>query len=748
MTMPRCWERTTLGRWFRLGALCAAAAVLAGGQPRQAALERLKTGAAALEKGDSAAASRLLAQLPAQLPEIADYAAFFQAQAADQGKRYAEAAAALEPVWRMDPVSPLAGRASVLAARALLEAGDAQAALRALGRAPAAQLPQPQADLLLARALEASGDALAAAARYQTVHYGSPLSAEAEEAGRALVRLERELAERYPPVLPQARLERARLLMTGGRGAAARSELEAMVPLLGGLERQQARVRIGATWYHQRKADAALEWLGSLQVQEAEADAERLYYIAASHRRRDDDEAMLAAAAELGRRYPSSPWRLKALVLAGDEFLVQNQPARFVPLYQACADLFPESSEAPYCHWKVAWRAYLERQTAAATLLREHLSRYPASDKAGAALYFLGRLAEDQGDAAYARRFYSEIRSRFPNYYYALQAAERLARPIFERASNSASAEAFLAAIRWPERVRQPDFTVDAQTRQRIARARLLTAAGLEKWAEIELRYAARNGGRKFPLAVELAETAARRGAPDVGLRYVKATVPEYLWIPRDAAPRSFWKLAFPFPYRASIEKFARERQLDPFLVAALIRQESEFDPGAVSVSNAIGLMQVMPGTGRELGRRVGVRGVRPASLKNPALNLNLGTFYLRRQLDARNGSVEETLAGYNAGPSRIPVWKGWADYREPAEFIETIPFGQTRDYVQIILRNADVYRWLYAGEAVPAAEAEPAPKAQAETSKKTQAEATPKAKKKPAAARSTKGKPRATRKK
>lgn len=730
MTTLRCSERTTLARSSRLAVLLLAAA-LAGAQSQPEALARLKAGAAALDKGDSAAA-RLLAPLPARLPLIADYVAFLAATAEAQNQRHAAVAPALEPVFRAAPVSPLAGRAAVLAARSLLETGDAQAALRALGRAPAAQLPRPQADLLAARAHEGVGDPVAAAARYQAVFFGYPSSEEAAEAGRALARLERELGQRYPPVLPQVRLERARLLMEGRQPAEARAELQQMVPLLAGLERQQARVRVGACWYHQRKADAAVDWLGGLDVSEAEADAERLYYIAASHRRRDDDESMLAAADELGRRHPGSPWRLKALVLAANEFLVRNQPARFVPLYQACADLFPDSSDAPYCHWKVAWRAYLERLPSAAALLREHLTRYPASDKAGAALYFLARLAEDQGDAAYAGRLYNEVRGRFPNYYYAVEAAARLARPLFQRAGASASAEQFLASVRWPERERQPDFSVDPPTAQRLARARLLASASLEQWAEIELRYSARNGGRKYPLAVELAETAARRGAPGVALRYLKSTVPEYLWIPREAAPRSFWKLAFPFPYRADIERFSRQRELDPFLVAALIRQESEFDPGAVSPVNAIGLMQVMPGTGRELGRRVGVRGVRAASLKNPTLNLNLGTFFLRRQLDARNGSVEETLAGYNAGPSRVPVWKSWADYREPAEFVETIPFGQTRDYVQIILRNADIYRWLYADEPVPAAAAKAAPPAP----------------KKPAAKRSTRGRSSATRKK
>jgi soluble lytic murein transglycosylase len=681
----------------------------------------------ALDRGDPASAARILAPLPAQLPLIADYAAFFVAQAEAQNKRHGAVAVAVEPVWRTTQPSPLAGRAAVLAARSLLEIDDHQGAMKALSRAGAGQLPQPQADLLLARAQEGTGDPISAAARYQAIYYGFPAVTEAADARAALLRLERELGERFPPVLPRARLERARLLMEGRRAPEARAEYEAMVPLLGGLERQQARVRIGAAWYYQRKAETAIEWLSGLSVSELEADAERLYYIAASHRRAGDGTAMLAAAEELGRRVPRSEWRNRALVMAGNEFVLKNEPARFVPLYQACAGDFPDSADAPYCHWKVAWAAYLRHRPDAGALLREHLARYPASDKAGAALYFIGRLAEDAGDAAFARRLYVELSNRFTNYYYGLQAGERLRRSGFDRAGASAPADQFLASIRWPARNRQPDFTPDPLTAQRIARARLLAGAGLEKWAEIELRFAARNGGNKFPLALELGMTAAKRGAPDVALRYVKSTVPEYLWIPRDAAPRAFWKLAFPFPFRAAIESFARERSLDPFLVAALIRQESEFDPRAVSVSNAIGLMQVMPATGRELGRKAGIRGVTTAKLKNPTVNLNLGTYYLRRQLDSRNGSVEETLAGYNAGPSRIPVWKGWADYREPAEFVESIPFAQTRDYVQIILRNADVYRWLYSGEPAPPAEAKPAPAKPAPTKTQGKSRATPK---------------------
>ncbi len=108
--------------------------------------------------------------------------------------------------------------------------------------------------------------------------------------------------------------------------------------------------------------------------------------------------------------------------------------------------------------------------------------------------------------------------------------------------------------------------------------------------------------------------------------------------------------------------------------------------------------MQVMPATGRQLARALKLGAVTRRSLHRPATNLAIGTYYLARLLERHEGKVEAALAAYNAGPTRVPIWLGWADFRESAEFVETIPLAQTRDYVQIILRNLEIYRWLYGG--------------------------------------------------
>lgn len=710
-------QMARLARMFQQPARVLASALLAAGcaglaAAQEAPLRPLKAAVEGARRGE-ARAGATLAALGARYAQIGDFIAYWRAGQLAGAGRHEEAAAVLEPVFHTPYASPVAGRAAVLGARAWLNAGEAAKALAMLARAPEEQLPEPPALLIAAQAEERSGRQRRAVELYQQVYYRYPLSAEARDAAAALGRLG---GAGLPAAGGELILERAAKLSAGGRYEEARQELLSLAASSPGAAGEVARVRAGVVLYAARKTREALEALSAFRCAGADAEAERLFGVLQCQRRLEDTGAMMETLAAIQRTAPASPWTLQALVAAANYFLVRNDAAAYVGLYRACADRFPQSVEAAGCHWKVAWRAYLEGRGAARNLFQEHLRRFPASEKAGAALYYLGRIEEESGRPAEAETYYSELQLRFPNYYYSFLSSQR---PTGASQSGNggapAAARAFLGSVRWPVRPRTADFTPDAETAWRIGRARLLARAGLETWAEIELRFGVDHGGSRYAAAMELAAIAAQRGAHGAALRHLKGTAPDYLWLPREGAPRRFWELAYPFPYRAEIEKYSRLRRLDPYLVAALIRQESEFDAEAVSSSGAVGLMQVMPATGRQIGRKAGLRGVTARSLKRPAVNLAIGTYFLARQLAAHQGGVEETLASYNAGPTRVPLWRKWADFREAAEFTETIPFAQTRDYVQIILRNWQIYRWLYGGQETgrPAREARAAPVAQ-----------------------------------
>jgi soluble lytic murein transglycosylase len=166
--------------------------------------------------------------------------------------------------------------------------------------------------------------------------------------------------------------------------------------------------------------------------------------------------------------------------------------------------------------------------------------------------------------------------------------------------------------------------------------------------------------------------------------------------------------------------RYAETNRLDVYLMAGLIRQESEFNPKAVSAADAHGLMQILPSVGRSLSRTLKTGAFRTSMLHVADYNIRLGTYYFRSLLDELDGSEEAALASYNGGKNRVDEWRSWATYREPAEFVETIPFTETRTYVQAVMRNAWLYRRIYGSAA--ATPAPPSPPARGSPSRRRSA--------------------------
>ncbi len=691
--MRHCLGRDILDHLYKTIVFIATAAMCGSATDP---LADLKAGAAALEAKKYPAAIAALEPVGKRLPKIGDYVAFFLASAKFEAGDTAAVPKTLEPVFRMTPVSPLAPRAVLLMARAYGQGGDAKAAVDTL-RKNYSTLPQPSGDLAMATAFAASGDSISAVVYHQRVYYGFPGSKEAAESEAELGKLRAELGDKYPPAMPNAMLGRAVKLMEAKQFAKARSDFEALASQLGGAEKDLARVRVSVADYNAKDTVRAHSALAALEVSTPEADAERLHYLLLCAQRLKNQDEVNSVLERLGRLYPNSKWRLESLIASANHSLIENQMRVYEPIYRACYESFPKDVLAAGCHWKVTWGHYLRRQADAGDMLRAHIRMFPGGEYAAGALYFLGRLAEGAHDAGDARAYYDEIVREYPNYYYTVVARERLK----EIGSVAASAKVneFLRGIDFPRRSRTLNFEANATAKARIERARLLASAGLDDWAVNELRYGAQNEDQPQVLAVELASMTTKTAGPDQAMRYIKRYAGSYLFMPVESAPAEFWKLAFPLPYRTELEKFAKANGLDPFLVAALIRQESEFNPKAVSRMNARGLTQILPGTGRELSQKLKVRPYATASLFLPVVNLQLGTYYLKTIVDHLGGRWEAALAAYNAGPSRARAWSSWGEFREPSEFIETVPFAETRNYIQTVLRNADTYRRIYAGE-------------------------------------------------
>jgi len=702
--MCNCWASITRALWPSLlfvlaPALCGAgtlqqlvqtyrknptaetrAAVL---QHEKEPLALLALGATETEQKQFTEALEHLKAIQNRLPSLADYVAYLTAATQFELQDFEAVAKTLPPVLENKPVSPLLAKAVLLQANAYLKLEKPKEAIDLVEK-HLPELVEPQADSLLAHAYEMTGDTAQAAARFQHIYVEHPTTQAATEAEAALAR--------YGKPGPGQLLIRDGKLIDNGAPAKARPELQALLSSLTGADLERARVLIGVAEFQSRQNQAALTWLNSFTAQDPDREAQRLSYLAQAAKRVENVSEMNASLARLAQTFPQSKWRLPALASAGDFYARRNEPALAEPLYRACAASFPNDPQSAACHWKMAFDSYLRDQQSAVPLLREHIGRYPDSEDITGAMYFLARAAEARGDFAAAHGWYQRLVTVYPNFYYAVLARDRLLQTAVARAPVSiAETSGLLEPHKRPE-----TFTANLATKGRIERARLLASAGLDELADSELRFAASADAQPQVIAVALAQLANERDQPEMGIRYIKHYAPGYLYLPIAAENLQFLRLAFPLPYREPLEMYAKERQIDPYLVAGLVRQESEFNAKALSRAQAYGLTQVLPSTGRELSRKIGLVGFRADMLYQPETSLRLGTFYLRLLLDQLQGQWEATLASYNAGKSYVTRWLTWSHFREPAEFVETIPIAETRNYVQSVLRNADVYRRLY----------------------------------------------------
>jgi soluble lytic murein transglycosylase len=223
-----------------------------------------------------------------------------------------------------------------------------------------------------------------------------------------------------------------------------------------------------------------------------------------------------------------------------------------------------------------------------------------------------------------------------------------------------------------------------------LAKAKLLANAGMSEYISREIA-ADPDSGTWSALAE--AQIYASYGEAFRAMRALKRALPGAASASIESIPLPYWHILFPEPYWSTIKAESAKNGLDPYLVASLIRQESEFNASAISYANAWGLMQLLPSVGRALAREEGMAHFQTFQLLDPETNIRLGTRYLKQMLDRFGGAPEYALAAYNAGDSRVVDWQSAGPYSGMDEFVESIPFTQTREYVQAILRNVEIYR-------------------------------------------------------
>ena len=433
-----------------------------------------------------------------------------------------------------------------------------------------------------------------------------------------------------------------------------------------------------------RRRDDAMPLLDQIASDYPEtADAPRaLYQIGQILWNRHDNTRALEVFNQVMARYPAGSAVDRAIYAAGDihEWLGNNDEA--AANYNRVRVEFPLSQVRDDATWRLAWLYYRSGEPAEAYRTFKLLaSEARASALRTAAHYWQGRAAEKAGDSDLAKRIYGEVYGAGEESYYQALAANSLAKlgaPVQERNFDR------------PGRGRDLEPPAIPRIAFHLQRARALSALALRSLAVAEIGAIEKLAGTDKETRLFLSREYFKNHAYRKSLALATQ-------LPAWDGERDFYR--FPLAHWEVIQQVAHEREMDPYLILALIRQESLFDSRARSPAVALGLMQLLPSTAARVAGRIGMPAPSNETLFDPEINLTLGTQYLKDLLQRYSNNWFKAIAAYNAGEAAVDRWEKEIITDDIEEFVERIPYLETRAYVKLVIRNHRIYKRLYGHE-------------------------------------------------
>ena len=571
-----------------------------------------------------------------------------------------------------------------------------------------------------ATATRAAGRPEDAARIWLRLYYEFPTSELAPSALRQAETTLRTAAVGLPDTFSRD-LTRAEALLAAGRVADAEAAFKRLDELLTSSpaatdqqdRRDRVRLRLAGAACALKRCGAALPALTDLASRDVGAGEAR--YLRATALRelgraaeyREAVDALMAQAPGT----TADLWVERGLNEYGTHLIRTDNDDEAAGVFRRLFDRNPAGRYAERAAWKYGWWSYRQQKYAETVRVFEAASAsFPRANTRPAWLYWSGRAREKLGDAPGATQRLTLAAVDYLHSYYGRLASEALTRlgaPV-PAGTSAPLPDVVVAAVDGGEP--DPDASSDVPRSEADDAGALfasdpqptadtitwLVSAGMYTEAIAEMQHAQRAHGRTPRLDATLAWVYRRQGENRPAINTMRQAYPQYLSARGDALPREIQEVIFPIDYVPLIKRYSARHGLDPYIVAALIGQESSYVPDVRSPANAWGLMQILPTTGARLARAEGVRPFRTSLLTDPETNVRLGTRHfagLVRDL----GGVPYALAGYNAGENRVIRWKAERGRIEEAEFIDDIPYPETQMYVKKIMGTAVDYKRLYA---------------------------------------------------
>jgi soluble lytic murein transglycosylase len=649
--------------------------------------------------GEYSKAFSIASQSSLRQGPLAQYAAYYAGIAQLRLDRPADALKTFRALRDQKPLGYLAEAAAMGEADASLALNNPAAAVSIYKRLSTSK-PSNLEDVLLrlGRASKVAGDMDGAADAFARVYYEFALSDLAPEAGTELAVLN---LRAVTPGSPRFELElgRAERLFGARQYPAARTAYERLESFATGDDRELVQLRLAECDYYQGKFRDARAGVKPILGGRVSRQAEALYFYAVSSRDAGDTSTYLDVARRIVSEFPDDSWAEETLNSLGTYYILKDDDERADDVFRELYEKFPKGTYAERAAWKAGWRAYRQRQFDDTVRFFERAaSDFPRSDYRPSWLYWAGRAREQLSDLPEARQRYAIVVADYLNSYYGRLAAARL--------GGSAEADAHAVGV---SAVVDQKGAASPPLPQNAAIIRALLGADMFDDALNELRYARRVWGDSPAIQATIAWTNQQQSRTESGMRRfqlvrgamntMRRAYPQFMAAGGEDLPHDVLTVIYPLAYWDLIRRQATLNGLDPYLVAALVAQESTFVADIRSHANAYGLMQLMPATARQYARKLKI----PYSsriLTDPEANVRIGTAYFADKIK-EFGSAHLALASYNAGEGPVRQWMAERQGIERDEFIDDIPYPETQGYVRKILGTAEDYRRLYgAGEA------------------------------------------------
>ncbi|MBK5274356.1 MAG: transglycosylase SLT domain-containing protein [Desulfuromonadales bacterium] len=630
-------------------------------------------GVTLLRAGKAAEAVPLLVEAELKLPLLADYAVLYQAEALLKLKKYPEASGKAVSVAKGYPASLLIRRSEKLNADILFEAGDYSAALKVYQGFVEKYASGPDSvDALFqaARCREETGDRSGSALMYRNIWLNNPSSVQSKKSQEQLKELEKS-GIKISVYTPEELLRRASMLASQNDFSGSLQTLR-LIP--GDVQPAAVVARIdlraGINQYRLRnwaQAEKSLVKAAGSPLPGIRSEAR--FWLAKSLERQDQNERAFTLYMELAAEGKKQEYADDALIEAGGLRRSQGNYCDAARLFEQVVKGYPDSRFVSRAVWETGWCRYLAGEYGLAaesfkTLLKDETFREKV-------LYWLARTLEHSSKVE-SDSCYRSLQDEYPAGFYAT----------WYRSQNG------VKDLREPLGPR--NALVELPQIAGFEKPRLLAGLGMMEESRSEMAAARKKAGDKKSLFPGLARVYLEIQDYSSAIVLFLQNRP----VKWDRVSLPLWTAGYPRAYSEAISLHSAGNDLSDGLIYSLIRAESGFSPAIKSPAGAVGLMQLMPATAKATAREKGV--FNPLQLTVPEYNIKLGTRHFRDLMKDYNGEVIYSIAAYNAGAAAVNRWRKSMKGLKMDEFIESIPYQETRDYVKKVYASAATYRQLY----------------------------------------------------